>query len=1768
MQVRGAGHRTMVLNFLENKTVVRSEASERLRRAASAVVEILENRCLLSVLVPGSSVLVFNDDLTSGQPSRADTLTITNTGSSPLTLGGWSISADPSDSSNQSADFHVTSGQLPASLAAGASAQITVDFTATAANTVESALLNISSSDATSPTTTIQLHGLGTNGQYGYNEPSLANILTAFDIPTNIGVTNPANSQYPQTPSPSSQEVPMQRLVAAGTGPVTITPLASFNSSVPTPVRFGYYTPGDPTDATELFAIGQSDAQAVNPTTLGATSFNPGNSPFGLYAVFPGTSTPNGSLDVHYSEDALNTLDPSHPEKFRFFPMETANGTIVANTYIVAAEDYNDPTYNSFTNFVGIISNVKPAPDATHAAVLGLTNLSGVPSTTQLAFNRIQNPNPADPAGFTDIVHDTNTLQINNTGDQTLVISGLTLSDTTNWQIVNPPTYPLDIAPGGSADVTVKFIAQTDPPHTNNQTNDSQTTNGLSTQAAGGVWDGTLTLYSNDPVNPSRTVNLAGYWQDMSENENEPGLQTIINSLFGYGTNISNTQQPNYPNNGSQVVLYGEEVASGLWQSADPTLPVTVRQIDAFHNQFSSGTEPATLTGWYAAGNSGNINWLFQQQPGESQSLLPTINGSSTAPAMGSFTPSGAFGFNIDGESSQDSLNTTDIQQFGRSGHAIRFYPVRDSSGNLVPNQWLMVMDYQNGQYDNSDFQDNVYLVSNIHPQTQAPAPKDAQATAEAAGILLQWQPVPDSSLEGYNVYRSSSVNGPYTKLNNQPVTVASYVDTTAPPGSTSFYRITAVDTAGESEGAGASAAALSSGTVMTNALAPTADAYVQDGASANANFGSAPDLQAKVSDPGFNHESYIAFNLAGTSGSVTSATLNLFGEMENAGAAYTVNILPTAGNWSENTITWNTKPADGTQVLASATVSGTTGQWYSFNLTSYIQSQLAAGITTISLAIEGGAYTSGGYADFNSRQAATNTPQLAVTTSTGGVAPAAPAVVSVNGTTSSSVSLSWAPSSGATSYVVLRKGPTDSGFSTIATPTGTSYTDTTVVAGTTYSYEIEAANAGLTSGPTSPVTATTGAGATASFVKSDTTTQGNWTGVYGADGYEIFSGPASLPSYAQVSTNGNSFVWQSSTTDGRAPQVAPGSSSRIASCLYSSGHVGGSFTINLNLTDGKTHQVALYLLDWDQTGRAETVQVTDASSGAVLSTQNVSNFSSGAYLVWNLTGNVKITLTCTAPVNAVASGLFFGPVPAATTATATFVKADTTTSGTWTNAYGADGYSVFNEATSLPTYAQVTPINAQPFTWANPTTDTRALQDAPAASGRAATCYYTPGRAGSSFALDVNLTDGNTHQVALYLLDWDTTSRTETVQITDATSGAVLNTQNVSNFSNGTYLVWTLSGHVKITVTCTAGLNGVASGLFFGGAAASSSATASFVKADTTTRGNWTGSYGADGYSIINDATNLPSYAQVTPSGGANFTWAASTADSRALLTAPSSSSRIASCYYAPGGVGASFSFDVNLTDGKTHAVGLYFLDWDSGGRAQTVQIADASSGAVLSTQSVSNFSNGTYLVWNLSGHVKITVTCTAGLNAVVSGLFFGNAPASHSATASFVKSDTTTSGNWGGAYGSDGYGIFDGPAALPSYAQLSATGANSFVWQSPSTDPRTLQTAPGSSTRIASCYYTSGAAGSSFTLNLNLTDGNVHQVALYLLDFDNRTRAEIVQITDAATGAVLSTQNASNFYSGNYLVWNLSGNVKITLTCTGYVNAVASGIFFAPPP
>jgi uncharacterized protein (TIGR03437 family) len=163
-------------------------------------------------------------------------------------------------------------------------------------------------------------------------------------------------------------------------------------------------------------------------------------------------------------------------------------------------------------------------------------------------------------------------------------------------------------------------------------------------------------------------------------------------------------------------------------------------------------------------------------------------------------------------------------------------------------------------------------------------------------------------------------------------------------------------------------------------------------------------------------------------------------------------------------------------------------------------------------------------------------------------------------------------------------------------------------------------------------------------------------------------------------------------------------------------------------------------------------------------------------------------------------------------------------------------------------------------------------------------------------------------------------------------------------------------------------------------------SSSAIFVTTDTTTKGDWKSVYGGEGFNTVNDAVSYPSYAQVNTTGNASLTWAASTTDTRGLQK-NAVSGRIAARWDSS----SSFSIDLNVSDGQTHQLALYVVDWDGTNRAERVDINDFATNANLSSQTVSQFNGGKYLVWNISGHVRMVVTKTGAKSAVVSGMYFG---------------------------------------------------------------------------------------------------------------------------------------------------------------------------------
>jgi hypothetical protein len=169
--------------------------------------------------------------------------------------------------------------------------------------------------------------------------------------------------------------------------------------------------------------------------------------------------------------------------------------------------------------------------------------------------------------------------------------------------------------------------------------------------------------------------------------------------------------------------------------------------------------------------------------------------------------------------------------------------------------------------------------------------------------------------------------------------------------------------------------------------------------------------------------------------------------------------------------------------------------------------------------------------------------------------------------------------------------------------------------------------------------------------------------------------------------------------------------------------------------------------------------------------------------------------------------------------------------------------------------------------------------------------------------------------------------------------------------------------------------------------------------------------------------------------------------------------------------------------------------------------------------------------------------------------------------------KQDSLTAGNWNTRYGSDGFILFNYKSKgqhlqqLPSYVtsyklknaaneHLQPTGEDSKVLVDPETGERhfgaittqdpepTLQT---------------------MTIDIDVTDSQKHQLALYFLDWDNGGRRSAVELFDLKTLKLLAPiQMIKNYGDGKYMVFEYSGPLRIRINHVRGPNAALSGIFF----
>ena len=426
-------------------------------------------------------------------------------------------------------------------------------------------------------------------------------------------------------------------------------------------------------------------------------------------------------------------------------------------------------------------------------------------------------------------------------------------------------------------------------------------------------------------------------------------------------------------------------------------------------------------------------------------------------------------------------------------------------------------------------------------PGTSVGTPSGLTAIAGNAQVSLSWSAT--SGATGYHVKRSTISGGSYTQISAP--TSNSFTDTGVTNGTTYFYVVSAVNASGESADSAQVSAA-------PKAPAPA----VPTGLSATAG------------------NAQVALLWSASSG----ATSYHVKRSTTSGGPYTQVSAPTATNFTDTGVTNGTtyfyvvsamnasgESADSTQVSAapkSPLPTVPTGLMASAGVQQVALSWTASsGATSYNVkrsTINGGPYTfvsapttnsftdtglTAGTAYFyvvsavNASGESANSTQVSATPK-----PAVPAIPTGLSATAGTqqVSLSWSPSSGATSYNLKRGTNSGGPYTQISSLSTNSFTDTGLTAGTTYFYVVSAVNATGESANSTQVSATpkppvpaVPAGLSATPGKEQVVL--SWSASSGATGYNVKRATSTGGPFNLVSSPTLSTFTDTGLTDGTA---------------------------------------------------------------------------------------------------------------------------------------------------------------------------------------------------------------------------------------------------------------------------------------------------------------------------------------------------------------------------------------------------------------------------------------------------------------------------------------------------------------------------------------------------------------------------------------------------------------------------------------------------------
>ncbi len=358
--------------------------------------------------------------------------------------------------------------------------------------------------------------------------------------------------------------------------------------------------------------------------------------------------------------------------------------------------------------------------------------------------------------------------------------------------------------------------------------------------------------------------------------------------------------------------------------------------------------------------------------------------------------------------------------------------------------------------------------------------PTGLLATVGNAQVILTW--TASANATTYNLKRSATTGGPYTLLSSP--SAASFTDTTVTNGTTYFYVVSAVNSAGESANSAEASAkptaptqvpAAPSGLMATAANTQVSLTWTASATATSYNVKRATTTggpYTKISSPSSpsfadtgltngNTYFYVASAVNSAGESANSAEVSAKPTAPAQAPATPTGLMATPAN-AQVSLTWTASAtATSYNVKRSTTTGGPYTKISSPTATNFTDPNLANGTTYFYVV-----------SAVNATGESANSAQASATPVAPTQPPAAPTGLIATGG-NAQVSLSWTASSGATSYHLKRSTTTGGPYTQVSAPTTTSFTDTGLTNGTTYFYVVSALNAVGESANSTPASAT-----------------------------------------------------------------------------------------------------------------------------------------------------------------------------------------------------------------------------------------------------------------------------------------------------------------------------------------------------------------------------------------------------------------------------------------------------------------------------------------------------------------------------------------------------------------------------------------------------------------------------------------------------------------------------------------------------------------------